>query len=222
MTPRVAKFSRLSEVADQSVWFDIGQIRDESLILPDDQSHMMRMPYERICLVGADSAGVDFVLAITCLNDYELVQFSFGLLQPSRKYGPYAYKMAENGLKLGALDGYDDLGKENVHGLVAVIHLFLTTINQNGSTAHIPTRVGTPAQQAKRARHGKAPLFDWHTVTIQPKQIKAEPQGSTHASPRMHDRRGHWRSLTSGKQVWVRNCKVGDATKGVVFKDYKL
>ena len=74
----------------------------------------------------------------------------------------------------------------------------------------------------KRMMKGKRPLFVWHTVTIGP---RPEPQGSkggTHASPRLHDRRGHWRTTASGKRVWVRDCKVGDASKGVVFKDYKI
>jgi hypothetical protein len=26
----------------------------------------------------------------------------------------------------------------------------------------------------------------------------------------------------SGLRVWVRDCKVGDASKGVVFKDYEV
>ena len=37
-----------------------------------------------------------------------------------------------------------------------------------------------------------------------------------------HDRRGHWRKHPSGKIIWVKPCKVGDATKGVIFKDYKI
>jgi hypothetical protein len=28
--------------------------------------------------------------------------------------------------------------------------------------------------------------------------------------------------LKSGKSVWVRSCKVGDPTKGIVFKDYQI
>jgi hypothetical protein len=35
-------------------------------------------------------------------------------------------------------------------------------------------------------------------------------------SPCMHDRRGHWRRLKSGKTVWVRNCVVGKPQNGVI------
>lgn len=38
----------------------------------------------------------------------------------------------------------------------------------------------------------------------------------TGVSPCMHDRRGHWRRLKSGKTVWVRNCVVGKPQNGVI------
>lgn len=60
------------------------------------------------------------------------------------------------------------------------------------------------------------------TVIIEPSQAKAHPTGGTHASPRLHDRRGHLRRLRGGKNVWVRPCKVGDASLGAVFHDYEV
>ncbi len=76
----------------------------------------------------------------------------------------------------------------------------------------------------KRKEKGKPAIsFDWHTVEIKPwVSDKSEPQGGTHASPRLHDRRGHWRTIKTGKQVWVKACKVGDASRGIVFKDYRM
>ncbi|MDO4705733.1 MAG: hypothetical protein Q4A98_05945 [Comamonadaceae bacterium] len=69
---------------------------------------------------------------------------------------------------------------------------------------------------------GKPPLrYSWHTVTLEASAPKTPHQGGTHASPRAHDRRGHWRNLPSGKQVWVKACRVGNATLGSVFKDYR-
>lgn len=52
------------------------------------------------------------------------------------------------------------------------------------------------------------------------KAAKSLPQGGTHASPRLHMRRGHWRTLASGKKVFVRESIVGDPDRGVVEKDY--
>jgi hypothetical protein len=47
-----------------------------------------------------------------------------------------------------------------------------------------------------------------------------EPSGGTHASPRWHIRRGHWRTLSGGKRTFVRESQVGDPAKGGVVKDY--
>lgn len=72
----------------------------------------------------------------------------------------------------------------------------------------------------KRKKKGKPLFYDWVTVNIEPPQPRSLPKGGTHASPRLHDRRGHFRTLRSGRKVWVRNHKVGDASKGTVFHDY--
>lgn len=72
-------------------------------------------------------------------------------------------------------------------------------------------------------KKGKTPSFEWRTVTIEPSVTQSISLGGTHASPRLHDRRGHWRTMKkSGKRVWVRECKVGDPSKGVIKHDYKF
>jgi hypothetical protein len=72
----------------------------------------------------------------------------------------------------------------------------------------------------RKVAQKKMPLYDWTTVVIEPTKNKSESKGGTHASPRLHDRRGHLRRLRSGKNVWVKPCKVGDASKGTIFHDY--
>lgn len=75
----------------------------------------------------------------------------------------------------------------------------------------------------KRPALAKAGVRGWtyHQVTIDPVRLSsgAAAQG-THASPRWHIRRGHWRTLADGRRVFVRECEVGDATLGGVVKDY--
>jgi len=48
------------------------------------------------------------------------------------------------------------------------------------------------------------------------------PHCGSHASPRWHVRRGHWRSLSNEQRVFVRECEVGDQTRGGVVKDYRV
>ena len=64
--------------------------------------------------------------------------------------------------------------------------------------------------------------WTWHQVEIVPERLvrAPKPQGGSHASPRWHIRRGHWRQLADGRRVFVRACEVGDAERGRVLKDY--
>jgi len=45
--------------------------------------------------------------------------------------------------------------------------------------------------------------------------------GGTHASPRWHQRRGHWRRVAE-RRVWVKPCEVGDPARGGIVKDYAV
>jgi hypothetical protein len=89
------------------------------------------------------------------------------------------------------------------------------------SQAYIPAVAKTFTNQRKIAQ-GKTPAYEWRTVVIEPSKPQPEPKGGTHASPRLHDRRGHLRRLQSGKNVWVKPCKVGDPSRGTIFHDYQL
>jgi hypothetical protein len=75
----------------------------------------------------------------------------------------------------------------------------------------------------QRARRGKLPIFEYHIVDI-PRwaREKAEAQGGTHASPRLHWRRGHVRRLAAERKTLVRACLVGAAENGFINKDYAV
>jgi hypothetical protein len=72
----------------------------------------------------------------------------------------------------------------------------------------------------------KGPRQGWtyRVATIEPDRLVARPasQGGTHASPRWHIRRGHWRQLADSRRVFVRECEVGDTSRGGVVKDYQV
>lgn len=74
----------------------------------------------------------------------------------------------------------------------------------------------------KREAKGKLPLYDFHTLVLKPTGSEnTAPFGGTHASPRMHLRRGHIRRLETGN-VWVNSCVVGSAQNGVIEKNYSI
>jgi len=64
----------------------------------------------------------------------------------------------------------------------------------------------------------------YKTLLLDPTKAKRimASRGGTHASPRFHQRRGHWRHLESGKKVWIGPMAVGDKAHGEVIKDYKV
>ncbi|MBP7003528.1 hypothetical protein [Amaricoccus sp.] len=86
-----------------------------------------------------------------------------------------------------------------------------TTIEQTVSKVHRPKLAGAGIRG-----------WTWHQVEIAPERLvrTTTPQGGTHASPRWHVRRGHWRQLGDGRRVFVRTCEVGDLERGGVIKDY--
>lgn len=69
----------------------------------------------------------------------------------------------------------------------------------------------------------RKPVYKLSYTTVQLPGVKSERKphhGGTHASPRQHERRGHWRTYRSGKRVWVKNCVVGDPSLGHVKHAY--
>lgn len=73
-----------------------------------------------------------------------------------------------------------------------------------------------------RKSKGKLPFFTHKILTIDGAgSEKKNPNGGSHASPRVHLRRGHIRRLEN-KNVWVNSCVVGDKSKGMVSKDYTV
>lgn len=78
----------------------------------------------------------------------------------------------------------------------------------------------------RRTRFAKAGVRGWtyRVAEIRPATIAAAlaAHRGSHASPRWHIRRGHWRQLADGRRVFVRECAVGDASRGGVVKDYHV
>ena len=113
------------------------------------------------------------------------------------------------------------MGKQAVnlmHGLAYSAIIFLIHVNESGGTAF----VSSPHESnARRKAKGKRPLFTWTTVNLDAPRYKSEPKGGTHASPRLHDRRGHWVTSKLGKRFWRKDTKVGSAKNGIAFQTYQ-
>lgn len=76
---------------------------------------------------------------------------------------------------------------------------------------------------SKRVAKGKLPFFSYKTLHLAWEvNDKGEPQGGSHASPRLHFRRAHMRTLADGRRVMVQQCLVGDKSKGIITKEYAV
>jgi hypothetical protein len=81
----------------------------------------------------------------------------------------------------------------------------------------------SPLRRASLAKHGVRG-WTYRIAEIDTARVAAALalRGGTHAPPRWHIRRGHWRTLADGRRVFVRECEVGDQSRGAVVKDYRV
>ena len=88
--------------------------------------------------------------------------------------------------------------------------------------AETPVVSAPPKLQAKRAKHGKVPLYDYHVLRIGGETWDTPyVSSSTGEGRRSHLRRGHIRRLES-KTVWVRATYVHGSKDGFLHKDYEV
>lgn len=102
-----------------------------------------------------------------------------------------------------------------------VISRFLSALN----CTNVKRIESTPSAALNKARErrGKQPLFSTWTLSINiPKERRdSAALGGSHASPRVHLRRGHPREYKPGLWTWVQPCAVGAKENGMIHKDYK-
>jgi len=116
-----------------------------------------------------------------------------------------------------------DLLNDYVRRAMEVVYMM--TLNPNTTQAYvsIPTEKEI-AVNKKRVRNNKKPTIEFKLITIDGKKrdpIPVIPHG-THAPPRQHWRRGHWRHYSSGKNVFIEPMLVGDEKNGKIIKDYAV
>lgn len=105
--------------------------------------------------------------------------------------------------------------------MLGTVFRFLSALHCSNVTRenHAPSE----KLQRSRARRGKRPLFSYWTLNVlHGGGIGGGSRGGTHASPRVHLRRGHPRQYAPGKWTWVQPHAVGNPAAGVVHKDYAL
>lgn len=219
MTPLIKEMVKMVSVSNldptQMQWFDVtGAIQE--YIGYDQRIYLLHpAPYKNMMLCGRTEQG-DFMLSVLAEPSATIV--SGWIMKPTgyKSLGSFLFAEHNGEPKVGEVDGPIDPQDRSM--MCAIVTMFYASLDMKAQ-AYVPIPHKANASRAKR---GLKPLYDWNTVVIEPSKPKNDPQGGTHAPPRRHQVRGHWRTYKSGKRGWVKESWRGDASKGAVFKDYKI
>ena len=216
MTPLVREMASLDlDSAVNYHWFDISEKPDALQGVYDPVTLSAPLPFEKIAIVSGRQSKLKLLLLVEevgRVEDVENVRSVLGVViqKGVTKYRePFTYAVQGSEVKISD----EDSGSRN---MLYLVNELLASLSQGKVRTHtVKRRLVTKGKGTR-----PVPMYDWTTIEIEPPKPKSEPQGGTHASPRQHDRRGHFRTLKSGKKVWVRQTVVGDPTKGRRFADY--
>ena len=188
----------------------------------------MRLPFDKTAIVGIDKDGTKFALWLiggnggVAVGGVSKIMYSgdgghgaFG-----KYFDPFSYMETTEGIKY--YKGDSQIDEAEIKQMFRMVCACLLKLH-DCTEAHQPTVKANSLTNKRRIAKGKPPLiYDWRTIKLEPNGKKSDPQGGTHATPRRHQCRGHWRTCKSGKRVWVKDCWRGDASKGTIFKDYEV
>jgi hypothetical protein len=217
MTPLLCQAVKLAPEPESAMWFDVGTMDPLSEAKRYPVDVLMHPPYKRTGIAGLDSKGRKYSLWLTAGDNS--VTVAGCTMEPLSFFAPFAYLQTDNGMRYYNND--KEVSKAQIDPVLRMVCAVLDKLSF-AEKAYQPTPQRTFINAKRKAKGKPALTFDWVTVEIEPPKAKNDPQGGTHASPRRHQSRGHWRTYKSGKRGWVKECWKGDASKGSVFKDYQI
>jgi hypothetical protein len=131
----------------------------------------------------------------------------------------------ETGLSCDVPENQSPIERSHIEDLVkiciTVIHKM--TLGKNNFYMSVPTPEEAKINRSRVAK-GKKPLIKFKMAMIEGKKTMMSSTGhGTHASPCLHWRRGHWRTMSkSGKKTWIAPMEVGDEANGRIIKNYAI
>ena len=217
----------LLAAARNAVCFDMGDVEGvpDLKIIPE----LLRMPYSVTWLEGQNRDGSlgllaceigDGVLHVAVLN--KRLRLAWQLVCVVEVFTDDTGDLRCRGLAM--VSGSDSKNDAALNYAAHAAHLmarFVMALNCVNTK-----RVEHPAPKfmnQKRTAKGKQPLFSFWTLHLPGlSAINGPALAGTHASPRLHLRRGHIRQYAPGKYTWVDACVVGNKQAGMVAKDYAI
>ncbi|MEK7454709.1 MAG: hypothetical protein AABZ76_07275 [Pseudomonadota bacterium] len=111
--------------------------------------------------------------------------------------------------------------EENQALLPAMVEQAITRINHcERSESSSPARDRINLLRTRSAKSKRKPALSMFIDIAAPSPDQINADGGTGRTMSPHDRRGHWRELSSGRQVWVRSAAINGG--GEVSQHYKV
>jgi hypothetical protein len=177
------------------MWFDISgalhRADVQSLNLTMQQS---RPPFEHCfvaCAGKKENASHEVMMFVMGDDPAEAIVVSavIKIGNKQRRLPKLMYQVRDGQIFADAYEG--EITNDDKQMILRLLALWYGSLAQGGEGYQATIKQSFTSRRLQA--QGKPPQFDWHTVKIEPPKPKAEPQGGTHASPRLHDRRGHIR-----------------------------
>lgn len=131
----------------------------------------------------------------------------------------------ESGIHYAYSKSKPKVEQETVELLIedVLIAIHKMTMRKNNYYMSVPTPEEAKINRSRTTK-GKKPLIRFETAVIEGKKTMMSSTGhGTHASPCLHWRRGHWRTISkSGKKIWIDPMEVGDEANGKIIKTYAI
>jgi len=97
------------------------------------------------------------------------------------------------------------------------LYMLVTDDNFTGVEADHHISTGKPTQESANPPEGTTyKIVHLSNASTE----RSEHLGGTHASPRKHWRRAHWRRLLNGDRIWIAGQSIGTDERGEVRHDY--
>lgn len=237
---------QLQDTLCAAVKFDIGEYSELNQLSDLSSLTFFELPYE-LCAFQIKLNDLN-AHAIILANDHNDGQITFCLYlgikkswisfpiwlvvdKPSKENNmQYCFSFGE--METGKQLFINKYGQNDLNLIPTDIRPFIFILTEMAaaievfSCSNIETIEHKPSEALNKSRikKKKIPFFSYHTLHIKNTVSKTDKTSSTttHASPRLHLRRGHIRRLTNGSRIWVTQCLVGDKSKGFVGKDYRI
>lgn len=197
---------------------------------------IVKLPYDSVALefpytVNYKDLLIKSKAILLAENIGDKIVFSCVVIMPANKQTILAEDRfiitIDSDLSIEILSGTDDKrvatlsDQARAHHFCNVVLGFIAALECSNTTT-----IDRPASNMlnkKRISKGKQPFFSYKVLTIDTKRVGTKIKGGvgSYNSPRVHLRRGHIRRLPD-KTVWVNPCVVGDKSKGMVTKEYKV